>query len=58
MNRDVFDYITKKLRDIFSYFKSRTKNKYEGDRFEEGLFRTLTFRRIQKKLIVNPTGDF
>lgn len=32
---DVFDYINRKLRDTFAYFKSRTKAKYEGDRFEE-----------------------
>lgn len=46
---DVFDYINKKLRDTFAYFKSRTKQKYEGDRFEEWV---VSNSNIQK----NPKG--
>lgn len=45
-NIDIFDYIGKKLRDTFSYFKSRTKYKYEGDRFEEWV---VTHSNIQKQ---------
>lgn len=54
---DVFDYINRKLRDTFAYFKSRTKAKYEGDRFEEGLFPIQIFRRTQRNQMGNLTGD-
>lgn len=42
---DIFDYVGNTLRDTFAYFKSRTKHKYEGDRFEEWV---VTHSNIQK----------
>ncbi len=46
---DVFDYINRKLRDTFAYFKSRTKAKYEGDRFEEWVVSNSNIQKNPKK---------
>lgn len=46
---DVFDYINMKLRDTFAYFKSRTKKKYEGDRFEEWVISNSNIQKNPKE---------
>ena len=46
---DVFDYISKKLRDTFVYFKNRTKQKYEGDRFEEWVVSNSNIQKNPKE---------
>lgn len=51
---DLFDYIGTKLRDTFSYFKSRTKNKYEGDRFEEWVVSNSNIQKDPRKSDGNP----
>lgn len=43
---DLIDYIASTLINTFSYFKSRTKQKYEGDRFEEWV---VMHSNIQKR---------
>lgn len=47
---DVFDYINRKLRDTFAYFKSRTKKKYEGDRFEEWVVANSNIQKNPQKM--------
>lgn len=47
---DFFDFIGNTLRNTFSYFKSRTKKKYEGDRFEEWV---VTNSNIKKNIKQN-----
>lgn len=47
---DVFDYLAKKLRDTFVYFKHRTKAKYEGDRFESWVVANSNIQKNPKQI--------